>query len=33
MRGAATYLILDEKLDTLDGSSSGLRDSGRNTAH
>jgi hypothetical protein len=27
------YLVLDEELDTLDGSSSSLRDSGRNTTH
>jgi hypothetical protein len=29
----APYLVLDEKLDTLDGSGSGLRDGGRNTTH
>lgn len=28
-----TYLILDQQLDTLDGSSCGLRDSGRDTTH
>jgi len=28
-----TYLVLDQKLDTLDRSSCGLRDSGRNTSH
>jgi hypothetical protein len=28
-----TYLILDEKLDTLDGGCGGLRDSGGNTTH
>ena len=28
-----TYLILDQALDTLDGSSSGLRDGGRDTTH
>jgi hypothetical protein len=27
------YLVLDEKLDTLDGSSGGLRDGGRDTTH
>ena len=30
---ATTYLILDEKLDTLDGGSGGFRDSGGNTTH
>lgn len=28
-----TYLVLDEKLDTLDGSGSGLGDGGRDTTH
>ncbi len=28
-----TYLILDQELDTLDGSSSGLGDGSRNTTH
>jgi hypothetical protein len=28
-----TNLVLDEKLDTLNGSSSGLRDGGGNTTH
>jgi hypothetical protein len=28
-----TYLILDEKLDTLNRSSSGLRDGGGDTTH
>ncbi len=28
-----TYLILDQELDTLDGSSSSLRDGGRDTTH
>lgn len=28
-----TYLVLDEKLDTLDGSGSGLRDGGGDTTH
>ena len=28
-----TYLVLDQKLDTLDRSSCSLRDSGRNTSH
>lgn len=28
-----TNLVLDEKLDTLDGSSSSLRDGGGNTTH
>lgn len=28
-----TYLVLDQELDTLDGSSSGLGDSGGNTTH
>jgi hypothetical protein len=28
-----TYLVLDEELDTLDGSGSGLRDSGGDTTH
>lgn len=28
-----TYLVLDEKLDTLNGSSSSLGDSGRHTTH
>lgn len=27
------YLILDQKLDTLDGSSSSFRDGGRDTTH
>lgn len=27
------YLVLDEKLDTLDGSGSGLGDGGGNTTH
>lgn len=27
------YLVLDEKLDTLDGSGSGLRDGGGDTTH
>ena len=27
------YLVLDEKLDTLDGSGGGLRDGGRDTTH
>ena len=31
--GANTYLVLDEKLDTLNGSSSGLRDGSGNTTH
>jgi hypothetical protein len=31
--GGATNLVLDEKLDTLNGSSSGLRDGGGNTTH
>jgi len=30
---ARTYLILDQELDTLDGSSSSLRDGGRDTTH
>jgi hypothetical protein len=30
---ARTYLILDQELDTLDGSSSGLGDGGRYTTH
>lgn len=29
----ATDLVLDEKLDTLDGSGSSLRDGGGNTTH
>jgi hypothetical protein len=29
----ATYLVLDEELDTLDGGGGGLRDSGRDTTH
>lgn len=28
-----TYLILDQQLDTLNGSSSSLRDGGRDTTH
>lgn len=28
-----TYLVLDEELDTLNGSSSGLRDGGGDTTH
>lgn len=28
-----TYLVLDEKLDTLDGSGGGLGDGGRDTTH
>lgn len=28
-----TYLVLDEELDTLNGSGSSLRDGGRNTTH
>lgn len=28
-----TNLVLDQELDTLDGGSSGLRDSGGNTTH
>lgn len=28
-----TYLVLNEKLDALDGSSSGLRDGGGDTTH
>lgn len=28
-----TYLVLDEKLDTLDGSSGGLRDGSGDTTH
>ena len=28
-----TYLVLDEELDTLNGSGSGLRDGGRDTTH
>jgi hypothetical protein len=28
-----TYLVLDEKLDTLDRSSGSLRDGGGNTTH
>jgi hypothetical protein len=31
--GGATNLVLDEKLDTLNGSSSGLRDGGGDTTH
>jgi hypothetical protein len=27
------YLVLDEELDTLDGSGSGLRDGGGDTTH
>lgn len=30
---ANTYLVLDEKLDTLDGSGGGLGDGGRDTTH
>jgi len=30
---AFTDLVLDKKLDTLDGSGGGLRDSGGNTTH
>lgn len=30
---ATTYLVLDEELDTLDGSGGGLRDGGRDTTH
>lgn len=29
----ATYLVLNEKLDTLNGSGSGLRDGGGDTTH
>ena len=32
-RANKTYLILDQELDTLDGSSSSLRDGGRDTTH
>lgn len=32
-RIVSAYLVLDEKLDTLDGSSSSLGDSGGNTTH
>lgn len=28
-----SYLVLDEELDTLNGSGSGLRDGGRDTTH
>jgi hypothetical protein len=28
-----TYLVLDEELDTLDGSGGGLRDGGGDTTH
>lgn len=28
-----TYLVLDEELDTLNGSGGGLRDGGRDTTH
>jgi hypothetical protein len=28
-----TYLVLDEELDTLNGSGGGLGDGGRNTTH
>lgn len=28
-----TYLVLDEKLDTLNGSGGGLGDGGRDTTH
>jgi hypothetical protein len=28
-----TYLVLDEELDTLNGSGGGLRDGGGNTTH
>ena len=28
-----TYLVLDEQLDTLDGSGGGLGDGGRDTTH
>ena len=28
-----TYLVLNQELDTLNGSSSGLGDGGRNTTH
>jgi hypothetical protein len=28
-----TYLVLDEELNTLDGSGGGLRDGGGNTTH
>jgi hypothetical protein len=31
--GVRTYLILDQEFDTLDGSSGGLRDGGRDTTH
>jgi hypothetical protein len=31
--GGDAYLVLDEELDTLDGSSSRLRDGGRHTSH
>jgi sarcosine oxidase delta subunit len=33
VRTIVAYLVLDEKLDTLDGSGSGLRDGGGNTTH
>ena len=33
MSGKITYLVLDQKLNTLDRSSGGLRDSGGNTSH
>jgi hypothetical protein len=29
----AAYLVLDEELDTLNGSGSGLRDGGGDTTH
>lgn len=31
--GGRAYLVLDQKLDTLDGSSGSLGDGGRNTTH
>lgn len=31
--GVWTHLVLDEKLDTLNGSGSGLRDGGGDTTH
>jgi hypothetical protein len=33
MPGDDTNLVLDKKLDTLDGSGGGLRDGGGNTTH